>query len=125
MKNLFLVGIGGLAGTLLRYGISTGMNQLIKTDFPLATLVINGLGCFLIGYCFQLSSSNPNFDWIKPFMMIGLLGGFTTFSSFALEGNQLFGNGQTFMAVLYILASNVLGYLAAYWGSVTSVRFEL
>jgi CrcB protein len=125
MKNLFLVGIGGIVGTLLRYGISTGMNQLIKTDFPLATLVINGLGCFLIGYCFQMSSSNPNLDWIKPFMMIGLLGGFTTFSSFALEGTQLFGNGQTFTAVLYILASNVLGYLAAYWGSVTSVRFEL
>ncbi len=122
MKNLFLVALGGMIGTVLRYGISTGMNQIVKTDFPYATLLINCLGCFFIGYFFQMSQTSPHLAWVKPLLMIGLLGGFTTFSSFALEGIHLFGSGQTITAILYLIASNGLGYLAAYWGAVTSIR---
>lgn len=122
MKNWILVGLGGFIGTLLRYGIGSGLNQLVKADFPWPTFIINVLGCFMIGYLFQVWHTSLHFEWIKPFLLIGFLGGFTTFSSFALEGIQLIEKANIGTAMVYIFSSNIIGLGAAYWGTVTQFR---
>jgi CrcB protein len=124
MKNWLLVGIGGCLGALLRYGIGAGMNQLIKTEFPWPTFLINIVGCFLIGILFQSAEANPGNEWLKPLLMIGFLGGFTTFSSFALEGIQLFDKNNLSLAFTYVIGSNVIGFTAAYLGTITPLKFQ-
>lgn len=124
MKNWVLVGIGGCLGALLRYGIGTVMNQLFKTEFPWPTFLINIAGCFFIGILFQSAEANPANEWLKPLLMIGFLGGFTTFSSFALEGIQLIDKNNLRLAFTYVIGSNVLGFSAAYLGTITPLKFH-
>jgi len=124
MKNWLLVGIGGCLGALLRYGIGAVMNQLFKTEFPWHTFLINIAGCFLIGILFQSAEANPSNEWLKPLLMIGFLGGFTTFSSFALEGIQLIDKNNVRLAFTYVIGSNVFGFTATYLGTITPLKFQ-
>ncbi|MFY8020720.1 MAG: fluoride efflux transporter CrcB [Bacteroidia bacterium] len=117
MKQLALVALGGMIGASLRYLISLWTKHLYAGDFPYATLFINVLGCFLIGLIYSNFSQTTSFDWMKTFVITGILGGFTTFSSFSYEGISLLQSQKIMAAITYIMLSNVLGLLAAYGGT--------
>lgn len=119
MLNCLAVGAGGFIGAVLRYLISL---IPIKTDFPLKTLAVNLIGCFVIGIIAGLAQDrfedNPR---LSLFLKVGICGGFTTFSSFALETDELIKNSRYAAAGLYAAASVLLGLAAAYLGQ-TAIR---
>ncbi len=117
MKQLAFVAIGGMIGASLRYLISLLTKSFYEGDFPFATLFINVLGCFFIGLIYSNFNQNSAFEWIKPLLITGVLGGFTTFSAFSYEGIQLFQSQKIMAAIIYIVLSNSLGLLAAYSGT--------
>ncbi|HUR38247.1 MAG TPA: fluoride efflux transporter CrcB [Planctomycetota bacterium] len=110
MTKLLLVGAGGLVGSMLRYGISLLMLPW-TSKFPWSTLSINILGCFLIGLAVPLLKGKP--EW-QVLVVPGLLGGFTTFSAFGNETQELVKAGTPALAGMYVAASVGLG-LAAVW----------
>lgn len=109
MIKLLAVALGGAIGSSGRYLISLAVESMSNSKFPFETLAANLIGCFLIGilwgYFERLSISNE----FRLFLFTGILGGFTTFSTFARENIQLFKVGEPMAAVTYILASNVIG----------------
>jgi CrcB protein len=116
MRAVIIVGFGGFLGTVLRYLLSL-LPISEKTTFPVATLIINVLGAFLIGILAGLSAKKPelNAEWLS-FLRVGICGGFTTFSTFALETTNLFGAGRMWAGALYILLSIALGIAAVMIG---------
>jgi CrcB protein len=110
IRNILIVGIGSFLGGVLRYLISIVMKNNCSHGFPWATLMVNLLGCLLIGLLFGLFNrySSINNVWCLLFTT-GLCGGFTTFSTFANEGLQLLLGGSVWSFVLYVLASVGIG----------------
>lgn len=117
IKNILLIGIGGGAGSVLRYLCQKWAYQLYPHSFPWGTFVVNIIGCFLIGLFWGLAFKTfaANESW-KLFLMTGICGGFTTFSAFTLEGVGLLKEQKTGLFFSYIIASVVLGILATYGG---------
>ena len=110
IKQLFLVGIGGGAGSMLRFLVSVSTSRFAHGTFPLATLLVNLSGCFLIGVLAGIFSQPPYVSHNMRFLLItGFCGGYTTFSTFAHENLQLIENQQLSMAIGYTLLSVVLG----------------
>jgi fluoride exporter len=109
------VALGGALGASLRYLAV----QLIETPsgFPIATLLVNILGSFLIGICYVLIMEKAMISemW-RPVLMAGFLGGLTTFSAFSLEAVALFEDGRWQMAMTYIVFSTVFCIVAAFSG---------
>lgn len=112
--QMFLLFVGGGAGTLLRFGISLLGMKYFPQWFPLGTLMVNLIGAFCIGVLGALVVSQHLSYPAKLFLMTGLLGGFTTFSSFSLEVVQLWQMHKYSYALLYVLCSNIAG-LALCW----------
>ena len=111
MNRMLLVGLGGFLGSILRYGIG-GMVGRLKAGwtFPIETLLINVSGCLAIGVLAGLGESRGVFSApTRAFLFIGLLGGFTTFSSFGYESFQLLRDGQWSAAALSTTLQIVLG----------------
>ena len=111
MKYVVLA-IGGATGTLLRFSVS-GLFMKRTADFPWATFCVNLSGSFFIGLLASLLPEEKLSSEWRLFLFTGLLGGYTTFSSYSLESLTLFRSGQTGQALSYILASNVLGIVLA------------
>jgi CrcB protein len=115
MIRILLVGLGGFVGTLCRYWLSGLVARRYGETFPLGTLVVNAIGCFVIGFLFYFfydrSLTTPT---ARTVVLIGLIGGFTTFSSYGLQTFTLLRDGEVFLALLNVGASNVLG-LALVW----------
>jgi CrcB protein len=111
-RSFLLVGAGGAAGSMLRYGIGTIMARYVSNPFPFATFSINILGSLLIGILFGLVGRN---QWLQEGGMLllasGFCGGFTTFSTFALENINLMQKGQSVMAFIYMGLSVIIGLL--------------
>lgn len=116
MFNVLLVGIGGFIGSLLRYVTSGYVQQWTQSaDFPYGTLVVNLVGCFVIGFLSQLADARGVFSTeSRSFVFVGILGGFTTFSSFSNETMNLLRDGETVPAFANVTAHIVLG-LGAVW----------
>ncbi len=116
MSKLFLIGIGGFIGSVLRYLVSGYVQQITKSvEFPYGTLMVNLIGCGLIGFLSQLADTRGVFTAeSRSFVFIGLLGGFTTFSAFGNETMNLLSDGENFFALANIAAHIVLG-LGAVW----------
>jgi len=114
--NALLVGSGGFAGALLRYGLSGFVHrQASLATFPHGTLVVNLLGCALIGVFAGLSESRQLFGpELRTFALIGVLGGFTTFSTFGYETFALGRDGEYLRAIVNVGAHVILG-LGAVW----------
>ena len=114
IRNFLLVGLGGALGSMLRYG--TGL-VIGPKNFPLATLLINVAGSFVIGVVIAYSLRSESFadNW-KLFLATGICGGFTTFSAFSFENLQLLQKGMFAMFALYIAASLLLGLVAVWAG---------
>jgi len=111
MREFLLVGAGGFVGAAARYGVSLAMQRWTGT-FPWATLSINVAGCFLIGFLMPAVEHRPS---ALLFVVPGILGGFTTFSSFGHETWKLAEGGRAVLAAVYVAASVGAG-LAAVWG---------
>jgi CrcB protein len=116
MTQLLLVGAGGFIGSILRYAVSGLAYRLLPAaTFPLGTLVVNVAGCFLIGYGSGLADTRQMFSaQTRVFLFIGLLGGFTTFSTFGYETLALARSSQEARALVNVALHVVLG-LAAVW----------
>ena len=115
--NILAVGLGGAIGAIARYLI--GLIPVNETlSFPIKTFAINILGCALIAIISLMTAKNDH--WIL-FLKVGICGGFTTFSTFALESSSLIRNGHPGVAALYMLLSTIIGtgavFLIQYLGS--------
>ncbi|RXQ92215.1 fluoride efflux transporter CrcB [Ancylomarina salipaludis] len=121
IKNVLLIGIGGFVGSVARYFLSR-LN--LNVDFyaiPIGTLSVNVLGSFIIGLLMGISDKSTILTAdLRLLLMVGLCGGFTTFSSFTSENLMLMHNGQFFSVFLYTGLSILLGFLAVYLGFITS-----
>ncbi|MBP7510777.1 MAG: fluoride efflux transporter CrcB [Bacteroidia bacterium] len=117
MIQVLWIALGGAIGAVLRYLMATGINAWIPVNFPIGTLLVNSLGCLIIGIVYSLLSTTPTYQTtLKPFLVIGILGGFTTFSSYAIETFQLAQTQQIMKALLYIALSNFIGLASAWLG---------
>lgn len=109
MLDCLAVALGGAVGSVLRYLIGLiSLNE--KYLFPAKIFTINVLGCFLIGLITALSLKSSNLNpRLVLFLKVGICGGFTTFSTFALESSNLLKNGHTEIAILYMALSLAVG----------------
>ena len=113
--KLLIIGAGGFVGAIGRYTISGFVHRLTGSTFPVGTLAVNVAGCFLLGALMQLVTTDGAFSPnMRLFLTIGLLGAFTTFSTFGYETLALIDAGDFLHAGLNILYNVVLG-LAAVW----------
>lgn len=111
------IAIGGALGSLLRYFLQGHIQKSLPGAFPMGTLGVNLLGSLVIGFLGAwFMASQPSTGHLRLFLMVGVLGGFTTFSSFSLENLNLLRDGHGRLAVAYILTSNVLGIGLAFAG---------
>lgn len=117
-KEILIVGVGSFAGGVLRYILSVGLSKLGRLwAFPIGIMVINILGCFLIGVLYGYFKSKATTDPVLPLLlMTGVLGGFTTFSTFSFETVQLFQQNEWLKAAFYVVGSVGLGVAACYLG---------
>ena len=124
LVSVFFVAIGGALGSVSRYLLGTWTQSLSKSiDFPYGTLTVNLLGCFVIGFLSHLAETRGIFTpEARAFVFIGILGGFTTFSSFGNDTVNLLRDGETFNALANIGANVIvglslvwLGRIVAYW----------
>ena len=125
MGKLFLAGLGGFAGSALRYAV-TGFvqNSSGSSRFPFGTLAVNLIGCLLIGFLSELAEVRGIFTAnTRTLIFVGLLGGFTTFSAFGNETINLWRDGDAFLAFANIAAQLVL-CLGAVWLSRT-IAFQI
>lgn len=117
MLKILLIGVAGLFGTLGRYALSGYVARRFGETFPTGTLVVNVIGCFLAGLLFYLMQERFLVNQtVRTVVMIGFLGGFTTFSSFGLQTFTLLRDGELGLATLNVLASNVTGLLTVWAG---------
>lgn len=117
MKQVLFVGLGGAAGSILRYLTSIITIKYYSASFPIATLIVNVVGCFLAGLIFGLvSQETAEAQNLKFLLLTGFCGGFTTFSAFALENVKLMNSGNTTTAVVYTGISIATGLLAVWIG---------
>lgn len=124
LGQLFLVGVGGFVGSSLRFAVSSWTQKLFTySQFPVGTLTVNVLGCLCIGFIGGLAEQRQMLDTAgRLFVMVGVLGGFTTFSTFAYESLALGQDSQYFKVLLNVLLQVVLGFSAA-WAGLIVARF--
>ena len=116
MINIFWVATGGALGASLRY-ISSSFFNLFYPNLPIGTFFVNVLGSFIIGLLINaLEMRNSSEIFIKYFLIIGVLGSYTTFSSFSYEVIELYNSKKLLLSVIYILASVFSCIVAAYAG---------
>ncbi len=117
MGNVLVVALGGAFGSVLRYVISLAVHNRYAPTFPYATVGINVLGCLLIGFL-MVTFAGPyrNQETLRVALMVGVLGGFTTFSSFSLETINLFFEGHFTKAGLNVGISLAAGLFATIAG---------
>ena len=111
-----MVAFGGALGSVARYLLSIWLKQSYTYSFPWHTFIINILGCLLIGIIYAYSKNLVESETIRLMVMIGVLGGFTTFSSFGLESFNLFEAKQYSQFFLYISLTNILGIASVFGG---------
>ena len=116
MISIFWVAIGGALGASLRF-ISSSFFNFFYPNLPIGTFIVNVIGSFIIGLLINsLEMRNSSEIFIKYFLIIGVLGSYTTFSSFSYEVIELYNNKKLLLSILYILASVFTCIVAAYVG---------
>lgn len=112
------VAIGGAIGCCARYGVTQLVHAVYGKSFPVATIIINVLGCLLMGFLFFATLERLHTSPVlRTAILTGGLGGFTTFSTFAMESLLLLEDGETRQALLYFFLSVLLGLTAAFLGA--------
>ena len=116
-KNILLVALGGSLGSIARYLSSKYITSISSHPFPTGTLLVNIIGCLLIGLFYGLSvKQNYLTPEFRLLLMTGFCGGFTTFSAFTLEGMNLLHQQRVFLFLLYFAASVIIGLAATFLG---------
>lgn len=114
MTQVIAIAAGGALGAVLRYGVSNGTHALLGRGFPYGTLAVNVIGSLLMGFLYiwlmERLASGPA---LRAFLLIGVLGAFTTFSTFSVETLNLVESGQLGKAILNVLASVIVCITAA------------
>ena len=114
--RVLLIALGGAIGSVCRYGLGGLVYRLSGSVFPWGTAAVNLVGSLVIGFLwgvFERGAIGPN---MRTFLFIGILGGFTTFSSYTLETFNLFREGETRLAITNMLVSNIVGVAAVFIG---------
>lgn len=117
MVNILLVAVGGALGSVGRYLTGILMTRLLGMAFPWGTLTVNIVGSFAIGFLTELVARKLNASMeMRLFIIVGVLGGFTTFSSFSLDTMALVERGATAAAIVYVLSSVCVSLMATFAG---------
>jgi CrcB protein len=119
VDRYLMVMLGGATGSLARYMVGTAIMNRVGGRFPLGTVFINITGSFLVGFLMTLLTErlNPHPNW-RLVLVVGFLGGYTTFSSFEWETLALVRDGGRWLALLNTVGSVILGYAAVWLGAV-------
>lgn len=116
-RILFLIGMGGLIGSIGRYLTASYFTKIFPSAFPYGTFAVNVIGCLLIGIVYGFSE---RFNWFTPewrlFMATGVCGGYTTFSSFAYENIKLLQEGNYLTFAVYSIISFILCLITSFLG---------
>jgi fluoride exporter len=116
VKAIIFVLLGGGLGALMRYGVGLWLKPAEHLAFPIHTFLINVIGCFCIGFVFSFMQKNGFNATLFYFVITGLLGGFTTFSSFSIETIYLIQQHEIGRAIVYVGLSNIVSLIAAWVG---------
>ena len=116
MLRYFYAAFGGAIGSILRYAVSGLDFKISNGIFPSSTLIVNLAGSLIIGFLWGLFERFEFSPLLRVFLFVGILGGFTTFSSFSLENLNLLRDGEIKTAVIYILITNLGGIGLAFGG---------
>ncbi len=116
MNKILLVALGGALGSSFRYLLAAAIPKFIGKIFLWGTFSVNVIGSILIGILWAYFEDSMSSFNLKLFLVVGMLGGFTTFSSFALESINLFRTEDVKTALFYIFATNIFGLLGAIGG---------
>ncbi|MBC2773854.1 fluoride efflux transporter CrcB [Rhizobium sp. AQ_MP] len=117
MFNILLVAVGGAAGSVARYLTGIAMTRLLGPGFPWGTITVNIIGSFIIGLLTEMMARKFSAPLeLRLLLVVGFLGGFTTFSSFSLDTMALFERGEGLTAFVYVAASVLLSLAAAFGG---------
>jgi CrcB protein len=115
--SFIFVAAGGALGSALRYALSNFVSFYFKSAFPFGTVSINIIGSFLIGVCYYFVKNDDFFNEnLKLFLIVGLFGGFTTFSTFSLDILKLLEQNQLLVATVYVFFSILLSLVAVFGG---------
>ncbi len=118
MWNYVAVALGGVVGCCARFGVTQAVQAWFGRPFPLATLSINVSGCLLMGFLFFYTADRFGFATpLRVALLTGLLGGYTTFSAFAIETLLMVEQGRTLPALLYVTLSVFLSLAAVFAGA--------
>ncbi len=117
LEKLLWIGLAGVLGTFARYGLSGIVQRACGSSFPCGTLAVNVLGCFLFGLVWSLAEDRLSISGeIRTLLLIGFMGAFTTFSSFAFETAQMLRDARWMMAATNIFAQNIFGLVGLFLG---------
>ncbi|WP_421983439.1 fluoride efflux transporter CrcB [Roseibium sp.] len=118
MKHLLLVMLGGAFGAGARHLVALASLRLFGTGFPVGTLTVNVVGSLVMGLLigWLVKSDFQHVQTVRYFVATGVLGGFTTFSAFSLDTSVLWERGDTFLAMVYVVASVLLSIAAVFGG---------
>jgi CrcB protein len=120
-KTILLVGFGGFIGSVARYYVSKINLSVDFFSIPVGTFLVNILGSFVLGFLTGIATKSPIITLeMRLFLMVGICGGFTTFSTFSSENLMLLHNGQILSIFLYTGFSLIFGFLAVFLGYSTS-----
>lgn len=115
IQTLLMVALGGALGASARYLVNVALPRVLGHGFPYATLTVNVLGSFLMGVLVVVLALKGG-TRAAPFLMTGVLGGFTTFSAFSLDAVKLYEGGQPGLAAAYVAGSVVLALAGLFAG---------
>ena len=123
MATALAIALAGATGALLRWGLTAGTQRLLPGTFPWGTLVVNVLGCFALGWLATHFAARAELSLtLRTAVLSGLIGAFTTFSTFSFDTIELLRTGHAGKAAANVVLSVTVGLLAAWWGVILANR---